>query len=120
MRPFVGAPDAGWLDLSDAVARPENLFPFGEFGGFALVWTAPHCREVHTFMLPEGRGWWARKARGEGVAMALEAGTRVLWTKVPPDAPHIEAFARGGGMIPTGETVDVLGLPYAIFSMEIH
>lgn len=120
VRPFVGAADLGPVDLSPLVDRPEHLFPFGAHGGFALIWTAPATREVHTFMLPEGRGSWARQARSEGIQAAREAGTRTLWTKVPPDAPHVEAFAVEGGMRPTGEVIDTFGAPYAVFSMELN
>lgn len=105
VRPFVGFADAGELDASPLI-RPENLFPFGDYGGFALLWTAPYTAEVHTFILPEGRGKWAREAAGAGIAMARESGFAVLWTKIPPDAPHVLAFAAGMGMKPTGETID--------------
>lgn len=118
VRPFVGAPDAGDLDLS-ALIRPENIFPFGEHGGFALIWTAPHAREVHTFILPEGRGRWARDAAREGIGIAAERGTALLWTKVPPDQPNVKIYAVGMGMRPTGEEIDTLGKPYAVYAMGV-
>lgn len=117
MRPFVGAPDAGELDISPLI-RPENLFPFGEHGGFALIWTAPKTREVHTYVVKEGRGRWAMQARAEMIEIARDAGTERLWTKIPPEAPNVESFARRGGMKPTGETIDSLGVPHAVFAME--
>lgn len=120
VRPFVGPVDLGPVDLSPLVDRPENLFPFSEFGGFMFGWTAPATREVHTFFLPEGRGEWAKAARSEAIEIAREAGTKVLWTRVPLDAPHVEHFARGGGMLPTGETIETFGAPYAVFSMELN
>lgn len=112
VRPFVGAPDGGDLDISPLL-KPENLFPFGEHGGFALLWTAPFTREVHTFILPGGRGKWAREAAAEGIAMAREHGTAVLWTKIPPASPHVQAYAAGMGMKPTGETLE----GHAIYAM---
>lgn len=112
VRPFVGFADAGELDISPLI-QPENLFPFGVHGGFALVWTAPYTAEVHTFILPEGRGKWARQAAADGIAMARERGFAVLWTKIPPDAPHVQAYAAGMGMQPTGESVG----GHAIYAM---
>jgi len=117
VRPFVG-PGDDYADLTSIVERPENLFPLGDFGGFSFVWTAPRCREVHTFILPEGRGAWARQAAREGIALARENGTRTLWTRVPPDGPHVRAYAVGMGMSPTGEAIDTFGQPWEILSMD--
>lgn len=120
VRPFVGAPDAGELDLTPVVVRPENLFPFGEYGGFALIWSAPKIREVHTFVLPEGRGAWARQAAAEMLGIAAENGTHVLWTKIAPDRTNVRQYAVRAGMKATGETVDMFGEPHDIYSMELH
>jgi hypothetical protein len=119
VRPYVGAPEMGGLDVSPLL-RPENLFPFGEHGGFALIWTAPKTREVHTYIVKAGRGRWAVQARSEMIKLARENGTERLWTKIPPQAPHVEMFARGGGMEPTGETADSLGVPHVVFAMELN
>lgn len=120
VRPFVGAPDAGALDLSELVETSANLFPMGEHGGFALIWTAPHTREVHTFILPEGRGKWARDAARDGIALAVEHGTRRLWTQVAPEQRNVAAYAVGMGMEPTGETLDTLGHPHVVYAMDVN
>jgi len=117
VRPFVGAPDAGDLDLSPLITCEENLFPFGEHGGFALIWTAPHTREVHTFILKTGRGRWACDAAREMITMAGEAGTERLWTRIAPDQPHVKAYAIRNGMKPTGEAFAHLGKRYSIYAM---
>jgi hypothetical protein len=119
VRPHLGMPDVGNLDLSESVAKPENIFPIGEHGGFALIWTAPFAREVHTFISPEGRGAWARNAAREGIEMARECGTRLLWTRIPPEGPNVRVFAALMGMAPTGEVISTFGTPYAIYSMEV-
>ena len=118
IRPFVGFAEAGELDASPLI-RPENLFPFGEHGGFALLWTAPYTAEVHTFILPECRGRWACLAAEAGIAMARARGFALLWTKIPPDAPHVLAFATGMGMKPTGEAIEEDGKLHAICAMSI-
>lgn len=118
VRPGVGLVDMGDLDMSPVIGEP-HWWLMGEHGGFALMWSAPGVREVHTFILPEGRGRWAAKARSEGIAYAREHGTRMLWTKVPDGARHVEAFARAGGMKDCGETQTMFGKPYRIFAMEL-
>jgi hypothetical protein len=121
VRPFIGAPEAGVLDMAPLLDDPKNLFPFGEHGGFALVWTAPHAFEVHTFILPSGRGFWARLAAYAGIEMAKAKGARLLWTQVPVSGfPHIKAYAHRMGMTETGETNSVFGHKYSVLSMDIH
>lgn len=97
-----------------------NLFPMGEHGGFALIWTAPFTREVHTFVLKEGRGVWAREAAQAGIEIARQHGTCILWTRIPDDLPNVRAFAKGMGMKPTGETIETFGKAYAVYMMAIH
>lgn len=117
VRPFVGAPGAGALDISPLIEREENLFPFGEHGGFALVWTAPFTREVHTFILPEGRGAWAQDAAAEMIGMAADSGTITLWTQISPEQPNVRLYAERAGMRATGEVLNTLGLRHDVFSM---
>jgi len=120
VRPYVGLPDAGDLDLTEAVARPEHWFLLGEHGGFALLWSAPTVHEVHTFILKSGRGAWADKARAAMIDFAKENGAKMLWTRMPPKSPHVERFARQGGMQPTGEVVETFGVPHRIMMMELR
>jgi hypothetical protein len=118
VRPYIGdGPDV--LDLSDAIEQQQNWFLMGEHGGFALIWSAPGVYEVHTFILPEGRGAWGAKARNEGIDFARDHGAAMLWTKVPPKAPHVARFARQGGMKPTEDVIQMSGTPYQTFKMEL-
>jgi len=120
VRPFVGAPEAGALDFSEIATHPEHWFLLGAHGGFALIWTAPKTHEVHTFILKSGRGAWGNAARNEGIEFARRHGAKILWTKVPPQARHVERFARQGGMKPTGDVIETFGIPHRIFSMELN
>lgn len=120
VRPFIGSPDLGELDLSPAVSRSENLFMIGIHGGFALGWSAPGVREVHTFILPSGRGAWARRARAEMVSYCRKAGDTMLWTKIPPGQPHVVQFAREAGMRPTGQEVETFGVMHEVYKMELQ
>lgn len=120
MRPFVGPAELGDLDVADRVAETANLFLFGEHGGFAAYWTAPWTREVHTFILPSGRGHWALQAAQEAIELARQHGTTILWTRIPDYLPNVRAFAKGMGFQPTGETVETFGQSWAVYAMMIH
>ena len=50
---------------------------------------------------------------------ARDNGTRVLWTKIPDELPHVERFARQGGMRPTNDVIETFGKPYRVFAMEL-
>jgi hypothetical protein len=117
VRPFVGGgTDA--LDLTDAVARPENMFLMGEHGGFAMTWSAPRVYEVHTFILLQGRGEWARQAAKDAIHIMQEYATK-LWTKILADQHNVVRFAQGMGMNATDMQVATLGLSYDVYEMEL-
>lgn len=118
VRPFVGP--GGELDLSEAVAKPENWFLMGEHGGFLLAWSAPGVHEVHTFILKSGRGDWACDAALATIRFATENGATMLWTKIPADQPNVSAFAYKMGMRETGQFVETFNKPYAVSSMELR
>jgi GNAT superfamily N-acetyltransferase len=120
VRPAIGMVDLGDLDMAPLVEKPEHWFLMGEHGGFALTWSAPCVYEWHSFVLPEGRGKWAADARSEAIEYARHHGAKMLWSKIPPDAPHVDRFARQGGMKPTNNVVETFGVPYRVFSMELN
>lgn len=119
VRPHVGAPEIGELDLTELVARPEHWFLMGDHGGFMLSWSAPGVREVHTFVLPEGRGKWAEDARAAMLDYARDNGTQMLWTKIAEGDRHVIRYARQGGMQFTGDVLETFGKPYRIYRMEL-
>lgn len=118
VRPFVG-PGDDMLDLAPLVARPENWFLLGEYGGFGLIWSAPRVHEIHTFILPAGRGRWAKDAAQELIAFAHKNDDIMVWTKVPPDQKNVELFTRAAGLKPTGMEVETFDLPYKIYALEL-
>ena len=120
VRPYVGDPDLGELDMTPLVERPEHWFLMGVHGGFLLAWSAPETREVHTFVMPEGRGRWAARARSAMLSYARNNGARRLWTKIDPATPHVAHFARQGGMQLTDEVIETFGNPYRIYAMELR
>ena len=120
VRPFVGGIDLGDIDITSAVERPENWFLMGEHGGFGLIWTAPNVHEVHTFVLPSGRGKWATGAAEAMIDFARKNGDTMLWTKIPAKLKHVGAYARMMGMKTTGMVSEMFGEPYEIYKMELN
>jgi hypothetical protein len=105
IRPFVGG--TGELDLTSAVCDP-NVFLFGEHGGFCLSWSAPGTYEIHTMIVPEGRGAWAIEFAKEAKAYMVSIGAHHLWTRIHPDHRHTQIFTRKTGLKPCGtNTLDV-------------
>jgi len=120
VRPFIGMPELGELDFGPVLENPANIFPFGDHGGFALIWSSPFTYEVHTFILKSGRGPWARLAAAGTINLAAQRGAQMLWTRVPQnELPHVRAFAVEMGMKPTGETAPFGGKDYEVLSMKI-
>ena len=72
VRPYVADEGDGVLDLSLRVAIVDNVCLIGEHGAFLCFRYYPGCYEVHTQVLPSGRGAWAQ-------AFAL-AGAQYMFT----------------------------------------
>lgn len=56
VRPWVGMPQQGYIDLTPMVADLRNVLLMGEGGGFFFHQLLPGIYEVHTQFLPEHRG----------------------------------------------------------------
>jgi hypothetical protein len=119
IRPFVGDVSYGEIDLTEVIGRQENLFLKGEFGGFGLTWSCPRVFEVHTFILPEGRGRWAYAAAKEMIVMAKDTGAEKLWTMVATDQPNVKRFAKMSGMVYTGIQIPKWGKAFDVLEMVI-
>jgi hypothetical protein len=109
IRPHVGGDPETELDLTAAVVSRDNVFLLGDHGGFAFIWTAPGTYEVHTFILPEGRGQEALTlAMAARSAMADMWGADHLWTRVHPKAANVRAFTLKAGFKRAGrQTIDL-------------
>jgi hypothetical protein len=115
VRPFVGGDGESRIDLTEAVANRDNVFLDGEHGAFALSWSAPGVYEVHTLILPEGRGQWAAEFASEMLAYMTREGATMLWTRVPKLMPHVGFFARRAGMREAGEQ-RFMGVDYLLMT----
>jgi len=101
VRPFIGATAAGALDLSAFLDHPLNVALVFEHGAFAFEHHEPGRYEVHTFILPEGRG--------AGVVPASLAAARWMFThtdaveiltKVPEPNKPADIMCRRVGFAP--------------------
>jgi len=102
VRPFIGPGDQA-LDLTDNVTDFNNIFLLGPSGGFGYLWTAPQTYEIHTFILPEGRGRNAYGLAQESLAYMRSQGALHLWTRVLPEAVNVRRFTIAAGLKPAGQ-----------------
>lgn len=97
VRPWV-ASGSEVLNVSAAVANPKNILLMGEHGGCMFFYMQEGVYEVHTQVLPQGRGEW--------VSALTEACARWIFTRTPcyevvtrvPEghlAAKVAAIARG-------------------------
>lgn len=100
VRPFVADEADGVLDLTKAVENQRNILLMGRWGGCFCLYLQPGVYEVHTQILPDGRGPWALDF--------VRAGTRWMFTRVdcyeiitrvPERHTAAKALARQAGMM---------------------
>jgi len=118
IRPFIGGDGESVLDLSPAVEDRQNIFLLGEHGGFAFTWSAPRTYEVHTAILPEGRGPQALELALTARGWMAEHFADHLWTRVHPEMANVRAFTIKAGFKAAGEHTIDLGtgpVTYEIF-----
>jgi hypothetical protein len=112
------------LDVTALIENPRNLCYVGEYGGAILVWTGPSIYDAHDFILPEGRGAWARKACLQILRKAFaEHGARMVWAQTPAENRPCRLFNRLLGFKSRGTESAILipGTPardVEIFVME--
>lgn len=92
VRPWVADLAEGELDLSRHVENPANVCLVGEHGAFLCFKYYEGGYEVHTQVLPSGRGEWTRKFAEAGARFLFTATDCVeILTRVPEG--HVSALA---------------------------
>jgi hypothetical protein len=98
IRPFLGDRSYDLIDFTGTVSNNSNIVLMGEHGGFLCNWCAPAVYEVHTMILPDGRGLWAKQAVAEALdLMWHKYHADKLWTRVALDRPEVRLFSRRVG-----------------------
>lgn len=83
------------IDLAPLLESNRNFLLLGEFGGALLIWTAPGVFDIHDFVLPEGRGKWAREAAQDVFAFAFNVlGARMIFATTPIENRASRMFNR--------------------------
>jgi hypothetical protein len=83
------------IDLAPLLESNRNFLLLGEFGGALLIWTAPGVYDIHDFVLPEGRGKWAREAAQDVFAFAFHVlRARMIFATTPTDNRASRLFNR--------------------------
>jgi hypothetical protein len=73
MRDDVATGQEGYLDCTAQLANKNNVALMGQYGGCVFIKLTPGIYEVHTQVVPEGRGPWALRM--------TEAAARWMFTR---------------------------------------
>lgn len=85
----------GKLDVTPLIANQANVLLMGEYGGLFFHQLQSGIYEVHTAILPEGRGKWAaRMARACLHVMFCQADALEILTRVPKGNLGARALTR--------------------------
>ncbi len=60
IRPWVAGSFKGILDATSLVKNKDNIFFTSTHGGCGFIKMRPGTYDLHTFVLPEGRGAWVK------------------------------------------------------------
>ena len=74
-------------------------------------------KEVHAFIMPEGRGRWALMAAYQAVRHCAGIGVQMLIAQVEDTRRDVATFARRVGLKPTGVRSMIPG--FGIYAMEV-
>jgi hypothetical protein len=99
VRPDVADLGSGVLDLSPVLANKNNILLMGQYGGCLCYCAQPGLYEVHTQVLPEGRGEWALAFVRAGARwMFTHTGAYEIMTRVSHGNVAAKALTIAAGM----------------------
>lgn len=99
VRPFVEDPALGVIDLTEQVAHPKNVLLTGQFGGCMCFQRVPGLYEIHTAILPDGRGPWALAfVKAGSHFMFTKTDAVEIVTRVPHGHPAARSLSVAAGM----------------------
>lgn len=98
IRPWVAESADGDIDLSKVVGNGQNIALTGEFGATVFLKIDIGMYEVHTAILPEGRGKWAKQFAEQALIwMFCGSDCAEVLTRVPARHPAAQALTRAVG-----------------------
>lgn len=101
VRPFVADETDGVLDISERVSNQNNVTLIGEYGAFVCIKYDIGIYEVHTAILPDGRGRWAMDFARDGALYMFTATDCVeILTRVPMGHVAAKALTEAMGFRP--------------------
>lgn len=99
VRPYVADLSHGVIDMSRSAANPNNVVLIGEHGAFFLEQRMPGIYEVHTQVLPTGRGAWAKDFTTSGIYwMFTHTDAFEILTRVPHGHIAAKALTTASGL----------------------
>lgn len=99
VRPFVGG--TGLVDVTSIVTNPQNIALVNDHGGFIFVRDEATRFELHTLLLPDGRGADVLPAFEEAARFIFTATDALeILTKIPASNRAADLMARRAGFVP--------------------
>ena len=99
VRPYVADMGEGKIDISHLVANESNVLLMGEHGGCLCFCPQPGIYEVHTQVLPSGRGAWALDFVRAGASwMFTHTDAYEIMTRVSHGHVAAKALTLAAGM----------------------
>lgn len=124
--PWVHGPIVGYLDLAPIVENRDNFCLFGEYGGTIFTFMQPGIYELHTQVVPEGRGPWTLHMLWDSFRyMFTHTDAMEIMTRVPKGNLGALAAARACKFIfeferPLGWVFDHKYVPAKVFSLKVQ
>lgn len=124
--PWVHGLIDGPLDMSAAVANPNNVLLMSQHGGIFFHHHQPGFYEAHTQVLPEGRGEWClAMTRAALHWMFTRTSAMEILTRVPKGNLAARALTKAAGLKPRfinpkGWAFNGKVVPAEVFSLTIQ
>lgn len=121
--PWVCGSQTAPFDFVESVKDRNNIFLFGEHGGFCFKNLDGQVFDAHSIILPEGRGEWAMRAAECALAwMFTKTNAQEITMSVPKGNIAVRALvknlkAKYRATIPDGWHLKGKDVPLDIYSM---
>jgi hypothetical protein len=123
VRPYMLAPP-GPIDFSSALSGERVYGIQGEHGAMLFHNVVPQVFEIHTMILPDGRGPWALEfARAAVDWLFCRTAATEVYTRVPEGNVAAMALTRACGAKPeqkVTQNINGMGVPLEIYSGRLQ